>query len=406
MPRVVVSVWLLLAGVSAGVVLAAGVLKLLDLWEFERSLATWSLLRSSVARAVVVPVVPAAEVLSGAVFLLAPPMRRAAGWSLAVLLGLMTVTYLVEAWTGEPPDCGCWGLLSRYVAHRSDSVTVGVRNAMLALPVLGWLIREGRRPARERGACASPAWRTARGWTLVEMLVVMAVVAVLLALALPLLTRSRSTGKDSASVSLVRQHAAVMNAYAHEYHDTLPWFTVPVPGEQSPIRREDGTIIKVTYFGAFSTWPYVLGPRYENSPASGAAFRSPWAGSTPQAFDYLYPCVFIAHADYWDPRTRTVPPEQLVPTRLDHVLYPSAKAVVTDDAMWQVPAPRASDPRRTVAGCIDGSGIVLRAEQMAEQYAVGDGVTPPFRDYTRHYASYHPLLHTVGGVRARDFFPR
>jgi prepilin-type N-terminal cleavage/methylation domain-containing protein len=279
----------------------------------------------------------------------------------------------------------------------------------MALPLLAWLVVMRRGTAAAMPPAPQQGGRGSRsagpvGFTLVEMLVVILVVAVILAVAIPALGHWRRTGRDSATLSLARQHALNLTAYANEFKEVAPYFTVPLPGEVSPIALHDGTTIKVFYFGAYYTWSHVLGPRYYRTPGIGPEFVSPWSRDTWRgAFDYLYPCTFIAHPDYWNYATRTIPPEQLTPTRLGDVAHPSAKAFVVDDAMWQSDRAMHAGERRTAAGCVDGSGVLLRAGLCAPQYRVGDGAAPPFRDYTRHFASYNPLLHTEGGVRARDF---
>lgn len=391
----------------AAVVLLAGVLKLADLSEFERSLGTWNLFESPWLRGAALVGVPGFEVIVGGSVLFSGAKGRAAV-ALVVLISLVTVAYGWEVATGKPPDCGCWGAFSRFVSHRQAALMVLVRNGVMLAIVVIWLAARPK-PAQPRVVPAPTSLRrvAARGWSLIEVLVVIAVLGVLLVVALPTLGMWKRTGRDAGTRSLARQHAITMSTYAQEYRDTMPYFTVPKPGEFSPITLSQGQVIHVTYFGAFSTWPHVLGPGMYRSPGTGALFVSPWATDThPWAFDYLYPCTFIAHPDYWDDITRADPSSQLVPTRVTDIRFPDAKAMVVDDAMWQSERAKSRGERRTAVGCADGSGDVVGASRLAPQCRQGDGAGLPYREYTRHFASYNPLLHTTRGVWARDLLAR
>jgi len=69
----------------------------------------------------------------------------------------------------------------------------------------------------------SPAERAARrGFTLVELLVVVAVVAVLLGVLLPVLAGARNTGRDAACKSHLRQIALAFVMYRADHKGALP----------------------------------------------------------------------------------------------------------------------------------------------------------------------------------------
>jgi general secretion pathway protein G len=64
------------------------------------------------------------------------------------------------------------------------------------------------------------------GFTLIEMLVVMAVIAILLAIAVPAMLGQRERAKDAAASANVRQAIAAVEAY-HQDHGTYLGMTVP-----------------------------------------------------------------------------------------------------------------------------------------------------------------------------------
>ncbi|MBY0313598.1 MAG: type II secretion system GspH family protein [Phycisphaerales bacterium] len=74
-----------------------------------------------------------------------------------------------------------------------------------------------QRRASSRGRClaGSPAF------TLVELLVVIAVIAILVAFILPALGKARRAGQEAVNLSNLRQWGAVQVAYANEHHDSF-----------------------------------------------------------------------------------------------------------------------------------------------------------------------------------------
>lgn len=388
---------LLLCWVVAGLFAAAGFAKFLDLAEFESQLAGWSLFENKSLRAAAVLGVPLIEIATFGLFACLPGKRRLAALVMIGLLAVFSVGYLVEANLAGDPDCACFGLLARHFAFQQDARWVIGRNLLLALPPV-FLLVWGRRFPRSVPA-SFPEVRGARGFSLVELLVVIAVVAGVLAILFPALRHARRAGRESASLNNLRQHAGVFLTYGQDHREMFPYFTVPLPGPSSPIEMPDGRVRRMGYFSAFYMWPYALSRGYYGGNVGQGCFRTPFRAEIPQgSFDYLYPCVFIADPTYWRYETRMLPPSQLRAVRWGEVGYPSAKVLISD-----VGVSEASGRRQGAAGCVDGHAEIVARSRMTRQYPTGDAIDG--FEYGRHAGFQHDFMHTFGGVAERDFTP-
>ena len=107
--------------------------------------------------------------------------------------------------------------------------------------------------------------RSKRGFTLVELLVVIGIIALLISMLLPALNKAREAAKRAACLSNLRTIGQVMYIYAHDNKDQIPLGTIKE-------RYQEAYWIRLT--GRWPTW----GPLYRaNLMKSPAAFYCPSA---------------------------------------------------------------------------------------------------------------------------------
>jgi len=387
-----------ISAVFCGVVMAllvlAGIAKLVELSAF------WEYLHQNLgaprgtvlALAVTLPVI---EVGVGGLWFANVHRRRMACAALLLLMGFS----LFLGWSvsyGRTSGCSCFGALKVLDAGAVQGIA---RNVIMAV-VVGAYLAKGRTPGARAGALR-PA-RDAGGFALVEVGVVIAIAVILGAIAIPALARARDRARDAATLALMRQHGAVMLAYAADHADAFPYFTDPARAT-TPVFHSSGVGLDARYFEAFYLWPVALSDAYYAGSLSPALWTPP---STPAALRrarfgvgyILYPCVFLAHPEYWALETRLLPPSQLQPTRTASVSFPSSKVLLYSRFPGELLPDRAG-ARHPVAA-VDGHATSVDRGAEPSQTPFGDGGWSP---WSFHRFSHEPFLHTTGGIRAREF---
>lgn len=385
---------------TAAIFGVAGVAKLVDLSEYDNQLSSWSLLSHNLARFGVVIGLPIVEVGLCAAYTCLPAYRKtAAAWMLTMLV-IFSFAYAFEAYSGVPPDCACFGMLFRRMEFQNEVAWLFAKNAALGVPPV-MVLWTGRRHASGVNA---PRGRTlgVRGFTLVETLVVITVIAVIVAILLPALSHVRQSGRVSASLSNLRQHAGVFLLYTNDYAEQFPYFTRPEPGLSTPLVDPSGRVWNTYYFSAYHNWALALSDGYYNSTGSREGFSSPFRSMSPGvSWDYLYPCVFLADPAYWRTETRMVPPVQFRSIRLGEVVFPGAKVLISDECYWE--STRHTSSPFAAGGFVDGHADRVAGRRHARQYGPGDGSgTPLSSPYGHHGGTTNAFMHLIGGVSERD----
>lgn len=396
------------------VMAAAGIGKFLDLPDFKASLSTWALIPERFAPVVAIGV-PLLEVTIGAAWLLRLAPRAGVIGSASLLAAFSAVLGL-HLLLAQPPECECFGLIQRYYTGRGDARTALIRNgALMTVLFIGVFIR--RKPVAmscHRSPRSSDA-SLRMGFTLLEVLVCIAVVAALLSLALPALQRSRGEARHSVSMSNLRSHAQVFGAYCADWHDMFPYFTDSKLSKTTLRVETRGIEQPVRYFEAFNFWNWGLADGYYGGDPFQSSFWPPdyWpfhgvADPPPFAWTgYYYGCSFLADPLFWNPSTRTNQ-SQWRATRADEVTYPSRKGLLV--AAYPLEAEFHdkelvdywADLTATFARC-DGSVARVGLGTFLPPMESGDGAWEPPAGY--HASWWFPMLHTFDGVRGRDTEP-
>lgn len=233
------------------------------------------------------------------------------------------------------------------------------------------------------------------GFTLVEILVSIAVVATLTAILLPAMGAFRRAAVDTTSLANLRSHAQILTVYANNSHDSAPFFADP--DATYSVVRGGGRTIVFEYFGSSEVWMYALADQYyEFSLLDGLGI---FARPGPDSIAYQYSPSFIARPPFWNADTRGV--GQLGPTRLVNVRSPSSKAVFLEwDIARGLPIWVGTEAHRTANwgfAFVDGSARRHGASALVRPYPQGEGT-----EYGARFSYGIVGMHTLDGVLGRD----
>jgi hypothetical protein len=253
---------------------------------------------------------------------------------------------------------------------------------------------------RERRAVASRLGGTRKAITLLETLVLVAILAILLAMLLPEIGSAKEAAQRTASLSNLRQHCAVMTMHCTDNRERFPYFLDPKA--TYTVLRHPRVTDRFTFFSSHLCWNIALAGYYDDNPFHDSFLPPGYQDGSIQVVDrvpvltpYFYAHAFVASPDYWNPMTRTADRSQWTPTRQDMVVHPSLKGLILDSWTHQGQRSFVNLPRTPVGvGFVDGSARLVPRDGFLDYYPNGAG--------DLHYPFPTPVMHTIDGVRGRD----
>lgn len=172
-------------------------------------------------------------------------VRRQTLWACVILLVVYSAVLARIAAMPNAPSCGC--LTAPIGSSSSREAIFGIVRNVAMLWMCGLVLRAPPRSRRIGKAHSAPA-ASRTGFTIVELLVCIAVIAVILAIALPSLAGARTAAKREKQHALFRQMAGAISLYAHDFDSMFPCI---VPrGTPRPEIVINGAKVRDAYFQA------------------------------------------------------------------------------------------------------------------------------------------------------------
>lgn len=403
-----------MAGAAPLALLAAGILKAAHADAFAGSLAEWRWIPLYLAPAIAMWIINV-ELLIGLCWLLGVvrSIMRSAACLLLLIYGLALLLHAHIF--GNTPACRCFGFdhPDAASAPAGPESRVLINGVLIAATLVGsrvsstgcFFIRVPRSARPDlNGLIESPRADSKHGFTVIEMLVVIACIAAILVLTLPSLVRSRRHADDAASMIHLRQHVMAVASYNADYQERMPHFTSP---DERVVFNAGPYRIAVEYFTGYSFWHLALcDSYYEGDPFARYFFPPGYLdtlrpGLVPFVTQYWYSQAYLADPAYWTVERR-IGPSQWRSTRAPEVSFPANKAVLIEcwpyvldyGALGMSPA---EEMRRPGIGFVDGSARRIQRNAILPGHPEGTGVlagNAMIHDF--------PTLYTLSGVKGRD----
>lgn len=245
----------------------------------------------------------------------------------------------------------------------------------------------------------------ARGLTIVELLVCLAVVALLLAIAIPVLGAARQSAVEAKCVSNIRSSGAAIQMYLGTYRDTFPYLA----RERRLRNAFVNPPLELDYVSQSGYWPMAAGAML-SVPRAAPETMCPKAmePGPMMAFPTFVPFSsygmsygLFSDASLWRVPSASSSEATLRPVRLVEVRFPAEKGLLIETLAWHavrggtlptvLDEERAADARFSVA-FVDGSAGGSRRGELRP------GGPTPEREWRRPA----PVLTTVDGAAGRD----
>lgn len=234
------------------------------------------------------------------------------------------------------------------------------------------------------------------GFSLMEVVLVVIIIAVLAALSMGLLSRSRGRALEMTTLSNLRSHATIFAMYTSDWRDSYPCPPEP-EGSTYRLAVNGSHVTFDRYFEFGSLWHVALADQYYAGNYRSAVFTCP-EDEYPNHLGFEYASCLYSRPEFWHWETREGP-HQWKPVLSGDVLHPDRKGVLFTNRMWHglgnsYPPLLGNEFR---IGFADASAGSFRIEDVASAYVRGEGNWP---GSVRKYAIQ--VHHTINGVRGAD----
>lgn len=291
--------------------------------------------------------------------------RRAIVLPLAVLLVCYSALLAIALLDKKAPGCACFGVLSARASAMHLNLASVIRNVGL-IGVCWYLFATGRaaqgfiRDDLNKPLGLPPA---RRAFTLIEVLVTIAVIAVLLGILFPALAGARKSARVTRELATTRQVATATTMYTDDFQSVMPFFA-RAGAPLFPMKVGDYELPDYTaYFQQAHFYPSLLYPNYYGDRASiedaWLTSRGDPSGTHPNVWGTTFMLTQTAFAapSYFGPFENPQDNALYRAVRTSECAFPSAKILVLNLNMG---AYSADDESRTIKGkvlaaLVDGS---------------------------------------------------
>ncbi|MDQ7013304.1 MAG: prepilin-type N-terminal cleavage/methylation domain-containing protein [Planctomycetota bacterium] len=358
---------------------------------------TLPLAKASVAFLVAVEFVIAVALISG--------VRRRLFAGFALTLVVVFGSIVAYAWAGGTLDsCGCLGLAGRIVQLGSTPQSAFFRNLGLAA-ALAWILWHSKpRICTMRGPPVKPD--TPTGFTLIETLVVIAVIAIVIAITLPALSGSRIAARTARSQAVSGQLLAALTMYGTDNDELFPFFATR--GDPFGPKWLFGHDMPTSYLGGQSHYyASLLVPNYIDS---RQALEQDWIrdklrergypAQVVRADHYLTYSAFTS-TSYWYGEETPHEPQHFRPARWAELRFPSQKGLLFDQYAGLFDRLR-SERARTHSPRIHQEMVIGQGDGAAVIRRWSDSL-PYIIDRSEHGGYEWPILTSIDGFAGIDF---
>lgn len=262
----------------------------------------------------------------------------------------------------------------------------------------------------------APGQRLGRATTLVELLVAVAIIAIVLALSLPALSGARQAATAARCHINLRSAYQAVTLYTADYDDSFPMFA-----RRRVLDAFENGGVRLAYFYQSIHWPMVVRPYLSDRPLDeaqvcpgGPLYEATFGSGMYVEYMAQYPPTSTLPSDYWMSYTMFTAPEmwrpdgdvfdesRLRPVRVAEVTHPSGKGAMVEPRAYHLSRSRFSAPSLIAEERRQGPYTIAFVDGRIEARrldALVPGVTG--NGSLAKYAMA-PVLSTVDGARGTD----